>query len=502
MNFLADRKASQTMDRISSENFLIPPLVLMEKASESIRDEILKLPAIRDVLVFAGCGNNGGDAVCCGRMLADEGKNVRIVSVTGGHRESPALKSQLETAKRLGLEIMDFNEFSGNLTDIPPFFKADLIIDGLFGTGLSRPMEGDFLRAVKIINSSAAVKIAVDIPSGISCDTGQVLGCAVRADITVTFGLGKVGLKVYPGIDYAGRITTVKNVFPGKAIETAVRGMSPRIFTFTEDDIKNLFPERRGRKHKGSFGHALVIAGSSKYSGAAFLSASGAYRIGAGLVKVFTHEANRELIADKLPEALLDTYVDKQSALSSLNDNISWADAILIGPGLSQDETAKSLVKEVLKCTDKPVVIDADALNIIAEESLCSLLKANQIMTPHLMEYKRLSGHDMEIIRSHTLEEMMNYTMPPVLVLKDAVTLVRQDDNIYINTTGNSALSKGGSGDVLAGMMLGLLSQGMENFPAASLAVYLHGACADKYVETRESYTMLASEIPEMLKSI
>ncbi|MBR1743542.1 MAG: NAD(P)H-hydrate dehydratase, partial [Lachnospiraceae bacterium] len=326
-----------------------------------------------------------------------------------------------------------------------------------------------------------------------------------------TFGEGKLGHFLYPGAHYAGKVFIEEIGFPKEALEKT----APKHFFYHPEDVKELFPKRIPNSHKGSYGKLLVIAGSEDISGAAFFAAKAAYLMGCGLVKVVTHENNRSMLQEKLPEALHAFYgkrmfrenEDGEEGIPDLREDISWASAVVTGPGLGTDAAAKALLAQVLEIRDKPVLIDADGINLLAGEERYVkngelFLPENFILTPHMLEMSRLTGTPLAELKAHPLEYVKKTREGAVFVLKDARTLVSDGEWVYVNVSGNSALSKGGSGDVLSGMIGGLLARGVERFLAAALGVYLHGLTAEEYIKDRSSSSMLASDILEMLPRV
>lgn len=519
MQYIADAREAKEIDGISIQKIGIPSFVLMERAAMKAAELTAKIVHKESdrILIVCGVGNNGGDGAACGRILMEQGFDVVIALLGDEANASEEMKQQLFIARNLLIPV---------ITN-PVVEEYSVIIDAIFGIGLSREIKGDIAGIITEINESEATVISLDIPSGIDASDGSVLGMAVKADYTVTFGVMKRGLVLFPGTLYAGKVYVADVGFPKSAIEEA----APAIFSYEREDIKKLFPKRMARSNKGSYGTTLVIAGSRQISGAAYFSAAAAYRMGSGLVKVFTHENNRQMLQERLPEALLMTYrgterlpeeymddileekeeipfleqdSEKEEGtafVKQLQNELSRASAVVIGPGLGTSRMSEFLVHEVLKITDIPVLIDADGLNLLQRFPECFnedgriLLPDNFVLTPHLKEMSRLLGNEVEEIQENLIDTACRYTKGATFVLKDARTVVSDGMRIYLNQSGNNALAKGGSGDVLSGMIGGLLAQGMEPFRAAALGVYLHGLSAEEYIKEGSSSTMLASDI-------
>lgn len=527
MQYIADAREAKEIDGISIQKIGIPSFVFMERAALKVADCVAGFADKEkdSILVVCGMGNNGGDGVAAGRILMEQGFEVVIALLGDEKNASEEMKQQLFIARNLSVPV---------ITD-PVIAEYTIIIDAIFGIGLSRDIKGDFAGVIAEINEAAATVVSIDIPSGIDASTGKVLGTAVQADYTVTFGVNKRGLILFPGTLYTGKVFVEDIGFPRSAVEEA----APAVFSYEREDIAKLFPKRITRSNKGSYGSTLIIAGSKQISGAAYFAAAAAYRMGSGLVKVFTHENNRLMLQTKLPEALLttyqgterlpETYMDdtfydeeedvpfleqdsekEESAVfvKQLQNELSRASSVVIGPGLGTSRMAELLLHEVLKITNIPVLIDADGLNLLSRfpeyfnEDGRIQLSDNFVLTPHLKEMSRLIGNEVEEIQENLINTACRYTKGATLVLKDARTVVSDGMRIYLNQSGNNALAKGGSGDVLSGMIGGLLARGMEPFRAAALGVYLHGLTAEEYVKEGSFSTMLASDILEELAKI
>ncbi len=511
MQYITDAREAKEIDRISIQEIGIPSMVLMEKAALAaagcIRSKISKADHI---LVVCGIGNNGGDGVAVARLLAEDGYQVMIALIGREEALTEETKQQLLIAKNLGVRTCKGL----------PEEAYNIVVDALFGIGLSRTVEGEYADVINWMNEQDAIRFALDIPSGISASTGEMLGQAVCADYTITFGTNKRGLVLYPGCHYAGKVVVADIGFPHKAVEK----VSPRTYTLTPQEAVGQMPPRVLRSNKGSYGKVLVIAGSREISGACYLSAAAAYRMGCGLVKVVTAEENAAVIKTKLPEALVKTYdaaldysdpTNREQLSEWLDEQIRWATNIVIGPGIGQDSPADILLERVLQEKNKAVVIDADGLNLLAEREECFVMREdgsrkiclpeNVVLTPHLMEMSRLVRVDLPQLRAHIVEQALlslEQVDCQTLVLKDARTIVTDGNEVYVNTTGNDGLSSGGSGDVLSGMIAGLLAQGMKPKKAAVLAVCLHGMAADEYMKQGGRYSMMATDILDMLVQI
>lgn len=483
-------------DRATVEKTGIPSILLMERAAlEIVRVIREKCGEKKRMAVFAGLGNNGGDALAVGRILAMEGFFVEFWMPKERTKISNETKKQVEILQNLGFSIHD------NLQDR----EYDIVIDGLFGVGLTRPVTGIYEEAVIKINTlkdRGAFVVAVDIPSGICADTGKVMGCAVRADVTVTFAYAKAGHYFYPGKEYTKEL----RICPIGIFKEAAEDILPSYETFTKEEGKKQLPIRNAAGNKGTFGKVLLFAGSVNMCGAAILCAGSILRSGAGMVKIITCEENREILQKKLPEAMLFIY-QKETEKEAVFREIKWADVLVAGPGIGKEKESAELLSFFLEQGEKPLILDADALNLIAaSEELKFAVKSYKgevVMTPHPGELVRLAGITMEKYQENPTKTVkaLAKELHCILVGKDAVTLVAapKEDTVYLNLTGNDGMATAGSGDVLTGIIGGLLAQGLSAKKAASLGVYLHGNAGDKAAHVKSNYGMIASDIIEYL---
>ena len=485
----------------------IPDLVLMERAALAVADEIEKhISPCGFVLFVCGTGNNAGDGFAAARILLERGIASKILQVGDPLKMSDACRIQRQICENLHIPILEnFHPETDAAQD------CSLIVDALFGIGLSRKIEGTYAEVISWMNRQPAKKLAVDLPSGISADTGQILGTAVNADSTVTFAARKPGHILFPGSSCAGTVvcrpigiplsrhpvTGLKDV---KATENA--------FTCTSDDLPGLLPPRKAHGNKGTCGKVLLIAGSEGMSGAACLAARAAYRSGCGLVRVFTPECNRIPVQISIPEAIVTTYNETLQAEEKLKDALSWADVCGIGPGLGTSQTARWLLQYVLKNYSGPLVLDADALNLLAADpelfSLVCQRKDPAILTPHLGEMARLTGKSVRAISEDLIDSCRSFASQHhlICVQKDARTVVSDGSHVFLNTTGNNGMATGGSGDVLTGILLGLLAQRPTSFESAVAAVTLHGLAGAAAASSRSSYSMIAGDIAEQVGTV
>ncbi len=539
MRYLLTGEQMKTVDRYAIETIGIPSLVLMERAAMAVaRKAEERLHEGDRAWALCGTGTHGADGVAAARMLALLGYSVTILIGGDPQRGTKEFHVQMEIARKLDMTVVEWKDF------LPG--DCDLLIDGLFGVGLTRAVEGEYRRILEAVRElSPRTVVAVDVPSGIHSGTGQIMGIALKADVTVTFGYEKLGCALFPGREYCGTVVVEDIGFPPVSLKEA----HPFAWTYGREDLERM-PVRAAYANKGSFGKVLLIAGSRGMSGAAYLAGLASYRVGAGLVKILTVEENREILQQLLPEAIVSVYRPREiwadrgaeacGNLGSLSGDdreqmlcgpqggaededwqagiqagdhccpswearmekeCGWADVIVLGPGLGQEPYARLLVQSVLTSAYVPIVLDADGLNAVAAwPRLEQYYTENIVITPHLGEMARLTGKSVAQIQGAVVDTAMEYSSLHgiVCVLKDAATAVaNREGQCYVNTSGNSAMAKAGSGDVLAGTVGGLLAQGMEPFDGAALGVYIHGLAGDLYRERCGAHGMVARELAD-----
>ncbi|NBH15312.1 NAD(P)H-hydrate dehydratase [Lachnospiraceae bacterium] len=497
MNILIDSRQMRQCDQNTIEYFGVPSLVLMERAALGVAEEIEKCmektPQESEALLVCGVGNNGGDGLAIARLLWQRGWTVTVVMPPESGKISAETKIQKDILGKYQIPIIN----------TVPKRRFDVIIDALFGIGLTREVAGIYAEYILNMNEMTGLKVAVDIPSGIHSDTGAVMGIGFYADLTVTFAFAKAGLFLFPGAEYAKRVV-VKDIGIDRH---SFLESTPGMYYLTKEDLLQI-PARKVRSNKGSYGRTLVVAGQKNMAGAAFLCAKAAYLTGTGLVKVMTAEENRIILQQLLPEAILDTY-DFPDTAKGLAESLGWASAIAIGPGIGAGDVSV-LVKIILKNAMVPLILDADGLNIVAEHlEWLKEAKTTVIVTPHLGEMARLVKTDISIIREHLVETARAFAEKyhVICILKDARTITAlPDGKVWVNTSGNNGMATAGSGDVLTGILAGLAAQGMNPQLAAPVGVYLHGLAGDKGANEKGVYGLMAQdileEIPRVLKEI
>ncbi|MEG2232195.1 MAG: NAD(P)H-hydrate dehydratase, partial [Lachnospiraceae bacterium] len=478
------------MDENTTMHYGILPAVLMERAALQVVSYITTCittckPKDLKVLVVAGTGNNGGDGLAIGRLLMLQGYKVDLVLLGDKTHCSEETKRQLQICYNYKMHMM------GKIAER----EYDIVIDAIFGIGLNRIVEGIYAEAIEQMNHMTGTKLAVDMPSGIHTDSGLVMGTAVEADVTITFAYKKIGQLLYPGARYCGTLLC-KDI--GITIDSYL-GKRPLMYSYQTDDIDRL-PKRNPAGNKGSFGKLLLVAGSVNMSGACILSGLSAYRTGTGLVRIITPQENQAIIQKMLPEAIVMTY-DKKS----VEDSVNWCDCMAIGPGIGIMEPAQQILEYLMKQIQKPLLIDADGLNILSENRILLQEIKNRphlIMTPHMAEFSRLLQISVTDLKQDILTYVKRFVKEygVTLVCKDARTICCTGEQIYVNQSGNDGMATAGSGDVLTGIIAGLLSQHMDCGEAAVLGVYLHGLAGDRALLTNNRYSLIARDIIEQLR--
>ena len=479
MKYLYSGKQAKAIDFHAIHTVGMPGLVLMERAAMTAAAVIRERePEDARILAVCGAGNNGGDGVATARILCQMGYKAAVTVVGQSDHMTEDMKKQLEIAVGCHVPVLSTSSVTDGVFDV--------MLDAVFGVGLSRPVEGVYASVLEQMNGSGARIYALDIPSGVDGESGAILGRAVKADVTITFGVNKTGLVVYPGCACAGEVIVGDIGFPRESVES----VPSSVYFYEPEDLARLLPARPPRSHKGTFGKVLVAAGCETMSGACFLAAKAAYRMGAGLVKVVSVPANRDVLLTALPEILF-------SDRDGLAEGVEWADAIVIGPGLGQSEEAEEMVRYVVENSPVPTVIDGDGIRLCRR--ITDTLTDNFVLTPHIKEMSDFTGISVRELQ----EDLVGHTRQSaeqtgcILVGKDARTVVSDGRECYINVSGNNGMATGGSGDVLAGTIGGLLGQGMEPFEAAKLGVYLHGLGGDVMASERGRYSLMASDILE-----
>lgn len=478
----------QALDRRTINEAGVSGLTLMERAGAGVvahlKEQFGPL-ARKPVAIICGKGNNGGDGLVVARLLLRTRARVQVLLL------SPPQSLSVDAAvmhRRLkkAAHAIDLRIVTSRHQIESRLAESEVIVDALLGTGLSAPVSGLYREAIEAINTSGKSIVAVDIPSGIHADTGAVMGAAVRVSLTVTFGLPKIGLFVGTGIDHAGTIRLVDIGIPPSFIDS----IESRTGLLTHEEACALVPARRPSSHKGTFGHAGIIAGSVGKTGAAAMTAMAALKVGTGLVTVAIPASVNDTLEAKLLEAMTVPMPETKartfarSALDRLTSFSSARTAIALGPGLSTHPETVELVHELVKKIDKPCVLDADALNALSgKAALLTECKVPPVLTPHPGEMARLEpGATPQSINADRIDVARRFARERgvIVVLKGARTVIaRPDGMVAICPTGNPGMATAGTGDALTGMIVGFLAQGLSQWDAACAATYYHGLAGD-----------------------
>ena len=499
----------RSLDHYTIENDGVAADVLMESAGRSVVDATLSFCAstlsrpAAEVLVVCGRGNNGGDGLVVARHLWQLGFAVRAATLVRAEELAPDAAVNWRRAQAVGVPL-----FVGS----GPLPKEGVVIDALFGTGLSRELDGEAAEWVPRINRARSDRlqvVSIDMPSGVQTETGQVLGCAIEADLTVALECAKSGLLLEPGRQHAGAVRVarigIRDALPD---ETPSDG-TPVCEAWSSWAAVRRFPARPADGHKGRFGHALIVAGSEGKAGAAALSANAALRAGAGLVTLGCPAALAEGLDAKLTEVMVSPLSDEASgelrtkALAEILALSEGRNVLALGPGLGTHPETREVVLELVRQAEMPLVIDADGLNAL-QGSLASLRNREfpTILTPHPGEAARLLDSTPAEINRDRLNAARRLSLEAgaVVLLKGAGSVIAESDGgAWINTTGGAYLASAGTGDVLTGMVTALLAQGLVASEAATLGAYLHGAAADRLAGRRGESGLLAGEIADEL---
>lgn len=479
---------------------------LMESAGRNAADLIRQSLELERVVVVAGRGGNGGDALVVARYLHQAGTSVSAFAVC-----APEQFSETTATMAQRLERAAPGRLQSLTDDLDPLKEAleeaDGLIDGLFGSGLDRPLSGRFSEVVEIINAARAQTVSLDLPSGLPSDRGRPFDGAVRADFTIAMEFLKPAHLLYPARSYCGNILLARVAYPEKVLVDMV----PLARVPTRAGVRALLPARPPNGHKGTFGRVLVVAGSIGMSGAAILCAKGALRAGAGLVTVACPAAINPVIETALTEAITLPLPDEKGhltpeAIGTLTSALDRVDVVAIGPGLSRQSSVGELVLALLDRIEVPVVVDADGLFPL--QSDLDVLKDSSgriVLTPHPGELSHLIDQPADQIDAKRIEVTRTFAAEHgvVLLLKGRPTAIgTPDGDLYLNPTGNTGLATGGSGDVLTGLVAGFLAGGARPADAAVLGAYVHGASADSLARNIAERSILPSDLIDVLPAV
>lgn len=498
---LVTSEEMRALDRAAISKHKIPSLTLMEKAGRAVADAVLKFSGVGSgqIVIVCGKGNNGGDGLVAARYLIGAGRDVAVLVLSSLDELSPDARANFEFLAPLSTHIFFVTGILELNSRSPLFHQAACIIDAIFGTGLSDEVKDLGKRAIELLNSVNAPKISIDVPSGLDSDTGKPHGIAVRAELTVTLGLPKIGLFAGFGPDHAGKIVVADIGIP----ESEIERLDSKLFLIEPKMFSSYFGKREAKSHKGNYGHVAVFAGSLGHLGAGYLVSLAALRAGCGLVtycipqKAFTRFDARypEIMCDSIPDD--GTARFHPSGLFAALDAAKGVDVIAIGPAIGTDAKTREFLNQFIAKISKPVVIDADGLNALDLSSLRSRSKAT-ILTPHPGEMARLLGLTTDEVQRDRLNIAKNFakTHGVYLILKGANTIVATPDGrAAVNPTGNAGMATAGMGDALTGIIASFLAQGMETFDACSSAVYLHGLAGDIAAAELTERALITSDV-------
>lgn len=477
------------LDQYTIEHEPIASIDLMERAAGALYDKYLNsFHNQKPLCIFAGPGNNGGDALALGKMLLHTGLEVKVILV-----HTDKLSDDCATNKQSLIE-----KFPASLIECKNKFVAPkvssntIIIDGLFGSGLSRPLSGIYAEAVEWINNSGCEVVSIDIPSGLEGEeNADMQKPIVKANHTFTLQFPKLTFLMAENAEFVGKWEVLEIGIHPKAIEKT----ESNFYYLEQNDISPLLKKRSKFSHKGTFGHSLIFAGSMGMAGASVLSAKAALRSGAGLVTVLGPKENRIILQTAIPEVMFESnnHNDINTKVKSL---VNYS-AVAVGPGIGTDEETAEMLRDLLMQYRKPMVIDADALNIVAKhKELLSSIPQKSILTPHPKEFERLFGKHNSSYEKALKARQTAQEYDVIIVLKGANTLIAlPDGKLFFNSTGNTGMATAGSGDVLTGILVGLLAQGYSSEEAAKIGVFLHGRAGDLALNSQSEESLVSGDI-------
>ncbi len=512
MLLIATSEEMKKCDNYAIETLGIPGILLMENAANGVVSSmLLKYGGVvgKNVFVFCGSGNNGGDGLAVARKLFSMGGNIYIFLLSEPEKLRGDAKFNYEVALKIQKTKGESDVFEiiqlKDVNELKNYPRPNLIIDAIFGTGFKGRVQGLFYDVINWINQQKIFTISIDIPSGLDADTGDIVDIAVRADVTATMGLIKTGLvlnfgKILPGKVYVVDLSVPSFVYKKFGIKT---------FYVEQSDVKKRMPYRPFNAHKYSCGKIFALVGSPGLTGAATMSTLSAMKVGAGAVIAGVPESLAPILESKLTEVMklplpeTNEHTIGWNALDLIEEHIDWADVLIIGPGLSKNYETKQVILNVLKKLNKKAVIDADGLNVLVGNlNILKTLNTEIVLTPHHGEFSRLTDLPLDKIRKHKIDVARDFATEykVVLVLKgDTTVIATPEGEVYVNPTGNPGMATAGSGDVLTGMIAGFIAQGLSAVDASICAVYLHGLAGDLARDKIGELPMMAMDILNMI---
>ena len=495
------------MDRLTIEKYGVPSLTLMERAGDGVFRAILdrfRRALKGGVLVIAGKGNNGGDGLVVARLLKKKRIPCEVVLLSSKENLSPDAAVNFRALRKGRVKVTEILPETLHLLP-QKLWEKSLLVDAILGTGLSEAVRGFYADVIEIMNASGLPVVAVDIPSGLDANRGRPLGATVQAEVTVTFGFPKVGQVIYPGITYVGELVLVDI-----GIHTeATLEVLPQTELLDYEEIRWVVPRREPDSHKGTYGHLLVMAGSRGKTGAAILACRAAMRVGTGLVTLAAPRSLNNIFATSLVEAMTEPLEEESVEELRAPSEEVWShllerkSALLFGPGIGLTEGARKALSWLLQNLCVPWVIDADGLTVLAGDLDCLReAKVPPVLTPHPGEMARLIRSSTAIVNEDRVGVARRFAQAHrcFLVLKGARSVIATPQGrVYINPTGNPGMASGGMGDVLAGMLAGLMAQGLNVEDALRLGVFLHGFVGDRVAARGGEMGLVASDVVEGL---
>ncbi len=501
------------IDRQTIKRFGVPAVVLMENAGSEVAQVAVSEFNPSNVVIICGRGGNGGDGFVCARHLAMMGVQSKVFLLSdsddlkGTALDNFGILSKGFSGKidiHSGISDSNMSQLSNALQ------KCDLIVDAMLGTGLTKEPSEIFSHSIELVNSVHCPVLSIDMPSGVDASTGQIPAKAVSADVTCSFGLPKIGQLLNPGAGKVGKLFLSNVGFPNVLTEDPeIKGN-----ILTIDEAKHLIPVRSATSHKGQFGKVLVIGGSSNYPGAPILSGLGALRTGAGITRLVVPDSIYQSVAGRFPEMIVegahssDEGVFSELSLKKIVEYANKASVVVIGPGISRHPSLKSFITSILTSVSKPLIIDADALFILASSPEGLLLRSEHgwktIITPHVGEASKFGSISFDIAKYPiSTAERFSSRFGTTTILKSSRTIITSTSGEYsINTTGDSSLSKGGSGDVLTGIIAGMIAQGLGDYEASVLGSYLLGMAGEMVGDQTCPHGVLSTDVADMIPHV
>lgn len=495
---IATVKTVRKIDSYCINELKIPGIVLMENAALKVIENI-NLDKFNKFCVVCAKGNNGGDGFAAARHLLVNKKNVQVFLIGNSGGMSNDCQTNYDILTSIGINVVNIN----SLNDIDilktSILQTEVVIDAMFGTGLSRDIQGIFDSAVSLINQNSKYTVSIDAPSGFESDTGKILGNCIRADKTVTFEFYKRGFLNYGADEFTGDVIVESIGIPKLAADK-----------FTQDDfilnhemIKNNLKVRNKYCHKGDYGRVMIFSGSLGFTGAAYICTQGAVRSGSGLVTLCCSREIQNILSSKLVEAMTISFDEEQRVFELLKKS----DALAFGPGLGSSKTTYNLLEKIVDNYEKTIVIDADGINVLQGKlDVLKNKKCKFIITPHAGEMSRITGLSVDYINQNRIEVSRKFAKDNnvVVLLKGYNTVITDGYKLAINPTGNSSMASGGMGDLLTGIIVSLAGQGYEPMKAACLGAFIHGYCGEKL--SKNMYSVNAShmldKIPFVIKEL